>query len=188
MKLSLYFPPDFPETGLADQSRDLDPSAHPAGYIFTLGRHPSSDIQLGLREISARHCRFRFTPPEDLGAEIGSWEIADASSTNGTYLNGVRLSKNWEPLIPQDRIALSNGSITVIVIEPFDTLQAEGDETELMPIPLSGGPRSPADFAWEVLQWVAGGQTTIARAYRLVTAAVMACLAIVLLSLLAAVL
>ena len=64
-----------------------------AGTVFTLpmegkvilGRAPDCDIVLNDPTVSAYHCQFKF--------ENGQWRIQDLRSTNGTYVNGRRITE-----------------------------------------------------------------------------------------------
>src|SRR6478672_1466610 len=50
-----------------------------------IGRHTEADLRLVDPDVSRRHCR--------IGVEDGMWRIVDLESTNGIYLNGVRLTE-----------------------------------------------------------------------------------------------
>ncbi|MDB4883444.1 MAG: trypsin domain/PDZ domain protein [Gemmatimonadetes bacterium] len=55
--------------------------------VITVGRHPLSDLRfdpLQDLEVSTRHAELR--------AIDGGWSVHDSESTNGTYVNGVRIS------------------------------------------------------------------------------------------------
>ncbi len=64
-----------------------------AGTVFTLpmegkvilGRAPDCDIVLNDPTVSAYHCQLKF--------ENGQWRIQDLRSTNGTYVNGRRVTE-----------------------------------------------------------------------------------------------
>jgi len=56
----------------------------------TLGRSPPADIVLNDSEVSRSHCRFSF--------QDGSLQMTDLNSTNGTFLDGVRVI--GEALVP----------------------------------------------------------------------------------------
>jgi two-component system cell cycle response regulator len=68
-----------------------------------VGRHSEADLRLIDPDVSRRHCR--------IGVEDGMWRIVDLGSTNGVYLNGVRLTE--ANLYPGDRLRI--GSIEFIV-------------------------------------------------------------------------
>lgn len=63
---------------------------------LTIGRDAANDIVLEGLQISKKHAR--------ISAAGGQIIIEDLGSTNGTYLNGVRISK--QALTPQDSIAI----------------------------------------------------------------------------------
>jgi pSer/pThr/pTyr-binding forkhead associated (FHA) protein len=66
--------------------------------IATLGRDVASDIVLGDPEVSRQHARLTRTP--------GGYVLEDLGSTNGTFINGERLSAP-RVLRPGDLLALS---------------------------------------------------------------------------------
>ena len=51
----------------------------------TVGRHPESDIFLNDVTVSRQHCRFVL--------EEGRLTVEDSGSTNGTYVNDVRVDE-----------------------------------------------------------------------------------------------
>jgi hypothetical protein len=57
-----------------------------------VGRSPSANIRIAHGSVSNVHARMRLFPD-------GSWQIVDQESTNGTFVNGVRLKPGRpEPL------------------------------------------------------------------------------------------
>ena len=54
------------------------------GDVTTIGRHPDSDVFLDDVTVSRRHAEIRRTPQ-------GGFEVADAGSLNGTYVDGERI-------------------------------------------------------------------------------------------------
>ena len=54
------------------------------GNGATLGRSPPADIVLNDFEVSRSHCRFMIVN--------GTLRMADLNSTNGTFLDGIRVS------------------------------------------------------------------------------------------------
>lgn len=79
----------------------------PAGNT-TVGRHPESDIFLNDVTVSRQHCRFVVTD-EGLTVE-------DSGSTNGTYVNDVRVDKT--PLEAGDEVLVGR----------FHFIVAHGDD------------------------------------------------------------
>lgn len=73
----------------------------------TVGRHPESDIFLDDVTVSRHHCRFMW--------EVNDLVVEDSGSTNGTYLNGMRV----------DRSSLRAGD--EVVIGRFHLIVARGD-------------------------------------------------------------
>ncbi|HKI94625.1 MAG TPA: trypsin-like peptidase domain-containing protein [Gemmatimonadales bacterium] len=74
------------------QLRVLQGARAGAGGVFsqarvTVGRHPSADLQLDPErdlDVSARHAEFAFTE--------GRWRVRDLGSSNGTLVNGHRIT------------------------------------------------------------------------------------------------
>lgn len=67
---------------------------------FTIGRSPEADIHIVQLPISGKHCTITIHEDETLSIE-------DLKSTNGTYLNGLRISMRTE-LNDGDIIALGD--------------------------------------------------------------------------------
>jgi hypothetical protein len=66
---------------------------------ISVGRTPDNDVTIAESSISARHCFLRV-----LGSEIS---LSDAGSTNGTLVNGVKLSpKKAQKVVEGDVITL----------------------------------------------------------------------------------
>jgi pSer/pThr/pTyr-binding forkhead associated (FHA) protein len=55
------------------------------GPSALVGRHSEADLQLPRTEVSRRHCRLLF--------DNGGWRVVDLSSTNGTFVNEVRVEE-----------------------------------------------------------------------------------------------
>jgi transcriptional regulator with GAF, ATPase, and Fis domain len=72
-----------------------------------IGRDSSNDICLPDLALSRAHCL--------IGATDGTWRICDSQSSNGTFVNGVRVTEH--PLNDRDRIALG-GSEFLFVLNP----------------------------------------------------------------------
>jgi FHA domain-containing protein/uncharacterized protein DUF1707 len=69
----------------------------PDSGALVIGRAPSCDVQLAEPTVSRRHAELRRVP--------GGWELRDLGSTNGTRLNGRRVTLP-EPIGPGDLISL----------------------------------------------------------------------------------
>lgn len=89
--------------------------------VISIGRDPLSDIVIIDPEISRQHAR--------LAKGIENYTIEDFGSTNGTFINGVRLAPNKPTeLIPGQLISMGSGVILLyntvedpIPAEPFDS-------------------------------------------------------------------
>ena len=113
----------------------------PSGFDQVLGRDASADISLPDPAISRRHARVR------RGLD-GVW-LEDLGSTNGTYINGDRLTVPYR-LRDGDEVRLGN-SLAI-----FHDASSAPDATEVLAIPapavpgrvsLSGGPGRDAGQA-----------------------------------------
>lgn len=83
--------------------------------VTLVGRDVANDIVLGDAEVSRQHARLTRTP--------GGFVLEDLGSTNGTYVNGERLSAP-RVLNPSDLVGFGeNVSLT------FDSTAPEGAET-----------------------------------------------------------
>jgi hypothetical protein len=69
-----------------------------------IGRSPTCDISLHEKSISAKHARLFFKNRQ--------WWLTDLDSTNGTFLNGERIS---EPVVIVKGDAIRIGSIVWII-------------------------------------------------------------------------
>lgn len=65
---------------------------------FVVGRRKTCDICLDFENVSGKHCVFRLIN--------GVWHLRDLASTNGTLLNGLRLSSEHH-VLPDDEVAIA---------------------------------------------------------------------------------
>jgi hypothetical protein len=70
---------------------------------LVIGRHPTCDVVLAGPAVSRRHARLRFRD--------GSWVLQDLDSTNGTWVNDVRVGRCQ--LHPGDQLELGDACLMV---------------------------------------------------------------------------
>jgi pSer/pThr/pTyr-binding forkhead associated (FHA) protein len=109
--------------------------------ITTIGRDITNDITINDPEVSRHHLRFT------RGA--GGFTIEDLGSTNGTFVNGQRLT-GAKPLSPGDMIGL--GETVTLQYEIARPMPAVSPGPEMMPTTASPAPRPqpPAPAAPQV--------------------------------------
>ena len=77
------------------------------GAIKTLGRATRADFILDAALVSRLHCRFT-------ARESGELEVEDLRSTNGTFVNEVRVKRR--PLAPGDLVRIGRVRLKVEVV------------------------------------------------------------------------
>ena len=85
-----------------------------AGEMTTIGRDRSCALRIPKAEVSRQHCVLQHSG--------GAAEVRDTGSTNGTYVNGVRVEKN--PIEAGDELTV--GPVTFVV-------QIDGVPAEVQP-------------------------------------------------------
>jgi HD-GYP domain-containing protein (c-di-GMP phosphodiesterase class II) len=88
---------------------DTEGKVWEAGEVLRAGRLASLEIVLDDTSVSRRHAEVRST---DQG-----WQVRDLGSTNGTFVNGVRLGNTERPLKARDVIQFGKVALTVETIE-----------------------------------------------------------------------
>src|SRR5262249_51639900 len=68
-----------------------------SGRRWTIGRAPDCDLVVDQKGVSSRHCCLSETPQ--------GYILEDLQSTNGTYVNGVRITART-PVSPTDKITM----------------------------------------------------------------------------------
>ena len=91
---------------------------------WTIGAAPAADIRVESPYVSAAHCR--------LTHDDGRWTLEDLGSTNGTFVNGVRLARP-AVVTPADRITL--GATEPL---PWPRLASDGTGDRSVTLPEAG--------------------------------------------------
>ena len=71
---------------------------------ITIGRRASCDIRLDFENISGKHCMLRLIN--------GVWNVKDLGSTNGTTVNGARLSTE-QSVMPDEEFGIAGHMFTI---------------------------------------------------------------------------
>jgi predicted component of type VI protein secretion system len=69
-----------------------------------VGRRPSCDIRLDYENISGKHCLLRLLN--------GVWNVKDLGSTNGTTVNGARLTTE-QSVMPDEELGIAGHMFTI---------------------------------------------------------------------------
>jgi hypothetical protein len=102
------------------------------GEALVLGREEEVDIPIHDPEVSRRHASITW--------QSGGYVLEDLGSTNGTYLNGVKLI-GPQPLKARDRIGMGQ---TVLEFQPQpEAVAAAHPATAPMPVASPSPPPSP---------------------------------------------
>ena len=120
---------------------------------IVIGRDISADVVINSAEVSRRHARLRLDP-------AGQYTIEDLGSTNGTFVNGQRISVPV-PLRPGDVVMLGEAAALAFEPAPLDpnaTVIAPASEMAAVapppPVPASQEPPqmvpSPQAYAGQV--------------------------------------
>jgi putative nucleotidyltransferase with HDIG domain len=111
-----------------------------AGDVLRIGRIGPAEVILDDLSISRNHAEIRYT-------ERG-WRLRDLGSTNGTRLNGVRLSNGQWPLRTRDIIQIGEIAVTVEILSEGD---AEQDSNTIEEMHVEAAAKSSWDEALEGL-------------------------------------
>jgi pSer/pThr/pTyr-binding forkhead associated (FHA) protein len=87
---------------------DEGPDIALADAPLLVGRHPSCDARLGSLRVSRRHCC--------LARDDGEVVVRDLGSTNGTWINGLRVDSGR--LRPGDELAIGGARYLVRDADP----------------------------------------------------------------------
>lgn len=102
--------------------------------VLRVGAADDADIVIKQPTVSRYHCELRW--------KQGSWELHDLNSTNGTYVDGQRISQPRR-LTAECRVTLGRG-IVLAIPEPPIRLQAESVKESQSPTPQSSVPQTTA--------------------------------------------
>jgi hypothetical protein len=87
---------------------------------LTIGRRPTCDIQLDFENVSSKHCALRF--------HQGVWHARDLGSTNGTTLNGQKITGE-QAVLPTDELVIATHPFR-IDYEPSGPIPDSGTSEE----------------------------------------------------------
>lgn len=127
-------------------SREIEVDAE-----LTIGRHPSNDIVLTEPSVSSRHATLA---PTATGALV-----RDLGSTNGSYVNGIRVGETAE-LHPGDELRLGNLVINCegeSAPEPASAVPPPADDTQIAaapvppPLPAPEPPEPEPAVPWRIV-------------------------------------
>ena len=88
---------------------------------LVVGRRPTCDIQLNFENVSSKHCTLKLINHV--------WHVRDLGSTNGTMVNGLRIS-NEHGLMPDDELGVATHLFTIDYdpVSPVQTSKAVLEE------------------------------------------------------------
>ncbi len=72
--------------------------------MLTVGRRPGCDVRLEFENVSGKHCTLQLIN--------GVWHVRDLGSTNGTTVNGSRLSSQ-QTVMPDDEVGIADHLFTI---------------------------------------------------------------------------
>lgn len=78
--------------------------ARPEGHVFYVGRGNDNDLSIGDARVSANHATLTPVGPEQL-------EISDLDSSNGTYVNGMRVTNAI--IMPEDYVTFGSMAVNL---------------------------------------------------------------------------
>ncbi|HWF61822.1 MAG TPA: FHA domain-containing protein [Nitrospira sp.] len=90
-------------------------------HSFTIGRAPDCDVVITDPAVSRRHGEIRW--------QDGVWQLLDAGSRNGTYLDGVKVHEARLPTSCHVMLGQGHALLQITVDRPAEALQEESDRT-----------------------------------------------------------
>lgn len=76
------------DTGPTQEEREVFLIRVRQGKSLTVGRSPKSDVRINAGEVSSTHATLLPAEPDN---EIEDWRVVDTDSTNGTFVDGVKI-------------------------------------------------------------------------------------------------
>ncbi len=128
---------------LCGVSAGIEGKVWKSDHLLRIGRLEDLEIVLNDASISRRHAEIAFT---DQG-----WVVRDLGSTNGTFLNGVRVGRADQRIRQQDRLECGHLVLTVEALEEETTSSLESRSAGVQV-------ETSIQNTWEqALQLIAGG-------------------------------
>ncbi len=92
-------------------------------HALSIGRRESSDLCLSYPNVSSSHCRLFF--------QNSCWYIEDLRSSNGTKVNGERITPaNPKLLRPGDEVSIAKHAYTIDYVPPSDMEALQAQEVD----------------------------------------------------------
>ena len=114
-----------PKLRLTKNSVELDVLAWTPTFKSLVGKGLDCDIILNERGVSRQHCA--------ITAVVSGWSIQDLMSTNGTYVNGLKLGCDAQLLKEGDRIEVGEATFVVALLaEPEEATEILFRRPELL--------------------------------------------------------
>jgi len=124
--------------GLSEGIRDQTFALH--GDRVVLGRGDACDIRLGDASVSSEHAR--------LIHEADGWRVANLLSTNGTFVNNVKVSNGV--LHHGDRLRL--GRVEFVLHDPGKARRSDATAAWVRWLPIAGAVAVVAIMLWVLLR------------------------------------
>lgn len=187
--LTLFFADDFADENWRGLSYQLEVPGGKKGGEWILGRAPTSDLTISIRNVSRRHAAIAYSYAAD------RWSVQDLGSSEGTFLAGKRLAAgDLQPLKIGDKLYLGPNLINVVEDEQ-DTVGGDAGPPTIAstepqdwravspaapaPAPAPPPPRTYADSLYYAVEWTFSGRTTAGKFYRLVVAGLLVTVVVV---------
>jgi FOG: FHA domain len=117
-----------------------------ADRILRIGRIKGLEVVLDDSSISRRHAEVTFTEDQ--------WVARDLGSTNGTFLNGIRLGRTGQPVRSRDILQCGNVVLNVEVLsdDPLDVTETPCGGIQVQAVAQQSFEEAASQLAYEVTQ------------------------------------